>query len=58
MTEAECIERHQRAQAERKRFSEWLSESPYSQTWTFAQQHAAWQAWKHCTLEAEPKAET
>ena len=44
MTEAECMERYQRVQAERKRFFKWLNESSYVLTWTFAQQHAAWQA--------------
>jgi hypothetical protein len=57
MTEGEYMKRYQQIQAERKSFLSWLKEGHYEQTWTFSQQHAAWQAWRHCTLNTETKAE-
>jgi hypothetical protein len=52
MSEGEYLKRYEMVQSERRRFNEWLKTN--GQTWTFAQQHAAWQAWRHCKLD--PKA--
>jgi hypothetical protein len=54
MSEGEYLKRYERVQSERQRFSEWLKANHTD--WTFAQQHAAWQAWRQCTLDVQPKA--
>jgi len=56
MSEGEYLKRCERVQSERQRFSQWLRDNGHDRQWTFAQQHAAWQAWRQCTLDVQPKA--
>jgi len=52
MSEGEYLKRYEQVQDERRQFLEWLKANHLG--WTFAQQHAAWQAWRFCRF-TEPQ---